>query len=464
MTLPVGFVVRVARGVRIRDRGRTLIGGAPLRVVRLGPAARRILSRGKLVVSEPAAGVLAERLLTSGVAEPVVDALPPVPLDDVTCVVPVHDRVDALDRLLESLDRRVRVLVVDDASHASQEVRRVVERHGASLIRREINGGPAAARNTGLAQVRTPLVLFVDSDVVVSEQTLRHLARHFTDPKVALVAPRVRPLGDDRSVVGRYEAVCSSLDMGRRSALVRPLSAVSWVPSAAVMARRAAIGAGFDDAMRSGEDVDLAWRLISEGWRVRYDADVAVHHEHRTATMDWLARKAFYGTSAAGLAARHGSAVAPAVVTPIQALISLSLLAQRRWSIPLGAALASLVVVRTRAKLHRIERPGAVAAELTCGALMATSRQMSQLLLRHWWPLAAVASVRSRRMRRAVVVCAVVQSLVDFRRHEPNLDPLRFALTARLDDLAYGVGLWRGVIRSRSVAALRPRWAATAMR
>jgi len=38
----------------------------------------------------------------------------------------------------------------------------------------------------------------------------------------------------------------------------------------------------------------------------------------------------------------------------------------------------------------------------------------------------------------------------------PDLDPVRFAIARRLDDLAYGYGVWRSAIRGRSLAALLP--------
>jgi hypothetical protein len=145
------------------------------------------------------------------------------------------------------------------------------------------------------------------------------LLPHLTDPR--LVAPRIvaLPGGRDRWV-GRYEAAVSALDMGERPAAVRPLLAVSYVPSAALLARRTALGAGFDESMRVAEDVDLIWRLAAAGWRVRYEPGAAVAHEHPAGTGEWLRRRAFYGTGAALLAGRHGSAVAPVVISPSTAV------------------------------------------------------------------------------------------------------------------------------------------------
>jgi hypothetical protein len=57
-----------------------------------------------------------------------------------------------------------------------------------------------------------------------------------------------------------------------------------------------------------------------------------------------------------------------------------------------------------------------------------------------------------------VLTAAVVQGLLDHRRTRPQLDPVRYVVALRLDDLAYGAGLWTGAVRRRSVRALLPRW------
>jgi hypothetical protein len=55
-----------------------------------------------------------------------------------------------------------------------------------------------------------------------------------------------------------------------------------------------------------------------------------------------------------------------------------------------------------------------------------------------------------------LIMAAVADTLIERRRLEPDLDPVRFAIALRLDDLAYGAGLWGGALRGRSVRALLP--------
>lgn len=456
MTLPMGFAVRLAPGVRIRDHGRTLIGGAPIRVNHLSARATSLLRDGTMVVTDPTTRQLAEQLLDSGMAEPVTALLPPLDLDQVTCVVPVRDRPVGLDRLLTSLDKAIRVIVVDDASIDPERMAKVAGRHGADFIPLHRNVGPAGARNAGLREVATPYVVFVDSDVVIDPDAVARLLRHLHDPKVALVAPRIRGLDRDDSWIGRYEAARSSLDLGRDSALVRPHSTIAWVPSAVVVARVDVLGAGFDSSMTVGEDVDLVWRLDAEGWRIRYDADVVARHDHRTSPGQWLRRKAFYGTGAAPLAARHGAKVAPAVLTPLGAATTLAVVAQRRWSAPVMAVLSAGMAWRLSRSLRGGDHPWRTASELTVLGISANLAQLMHLVLRHWWPAAFVVAILSRRARRALIICATADTLIERRRLGPDLDSFRFAIALRIDYAAYGAGLWAGALRGRSLSALLP--------
>lgn len=89
----------------------------------------------------------------------------------VSVIIPTHDRPErlgaALDTALAQTYRSLEVLVVDDAS--ARPVDDVVgpraERdRRVRLLRRQTNGGAAAARNTGLAAARGDLVAFLDDD------------------------------------------------------------------------------------------------------------------------------------------------------------------------------------------------------------------------------------------------------------------------------------------------------------
>ncbi|MRH27793.1 mycofactocin system glycosyltransferase [Microbacterium sp. SYP-A9085] len=454
--VPAGTVLRLGTDVWRYADGRILVGGAPTRVMRLRPAAARLVADGTLTASDPASARLADRLLDAGIAHPDPDTLPRIPLGDLTVVVPVHGRPTELERLLAGL-RELSVLVVDDGTPepVASALRAVVAAGGARLLRTERNAGPASARNHGLRHVQTPFVAFVDSDVVLDVEALARMLRHFADPGLALVGPRIVGTGPGRTWVERYENARSSVDLGRRAALVRPRSPVAWISSTCLVARVDALEGGFTDGMRVAEDVDLVWRLDEAGWRVRYDPAVTVAHEHRRDMRRWFGRKFFYGTGAAALADRHPAAIPPAILRPWSAVVVVALCSVRWWSIPVAGAVAAGAAWRLGRRLGTGADARVLPWRLVGGGVLSALTQVSALALRHWWPVGAAAAVVSRRARWLIGVAALVDGVIEHRRLRADLDLPRFILARRLDDMAYGAGVWWGCLRRGSFRALR---------
>jgi mycofactocin system glycosyltransferase len=452
---PNGFAVRLEPKVARYDSGRVLVGGSPVRVVRLSDHAKSLFDDGRLEVRDEPSALLAGRLIDGNLASPVLDTFEVSP-GDLTVVIPVRDRAEQLDRCLAAISP-LRCLVIDDASHDPALNANVASRHGAEFIALTANRGPAGARNEGLCRVKTPYVAFIDSDVVVTADAILVLARHFADQQLALVAPLVKGIARSSRPkwYERYDAVASSLDLGQTGCLVRSGATVSWLPSACLVGRVAALGNGFDERLRVGEDVDLVWSLTANGWGVRYDPTQQALHDVRPAFLPWLERKFFYGTGGGELGRRHGSKIAPAVLGPVSAIAAAALLTRRWWSLPLALG-AIVLTARSLEKALPELTPRMVPVRLAAQGLGWAIRQESALLLRHWWPVALLCAARFRIVRRALATAAIVD-LLTFLHERPQLDPLTAFCGRRLDDISYGSGLWWGAITSRSLRCLQVR-------
>jgi mycofactocin system glycosyltransferase len=326
-----------------------------------------------------------------------------------------------------------------------------------------VNGGPGAARNTGLAAADTPLVAFLDSDCVPGPSWLDPLLPHFADPAVGAVAPRIVADEPGRTWLARYEGASSTLDMGARPSIVRPGSRVSYVPGAALVVRRAAAGAGFDEAMRVGEDVDFVWRLAAAGWRVRYEPAATMRHQHRVRLRAWFARRKDYGTSAASLELRH-----PGTARPLQvsAWTALAWLATAAGHPAAGAALTGTSVALLARRLARVTgeqwpRPQAwtawqLAGRLAGGGTLAAGRPLGSAISRTWWPAALPAAMALRRARYPLAALVLAPPLLDWLDRRPPLDPARYVAARLLDDVAYSLGVWQGCARQRTIRPLLP--------
>lgn len=450
--LPPGTRLGLEPGVS-RPAPDVLIGGRPRRLLRLsetGAGAMGEILTGP--VTSPAGRVLGRRLTDAGVAWVLAPGAPARPADPgaparapdaaVTVVVPVRDRPGQLERCLAALAAGTPVVVVDDGSVDRAAVAAVASAAGATAVRRERPGGPAAARNAGLAVVTTPLVAFVDSDCTVAAGWLEGLVHHFADPLVAAAAPRV---------VG--SAGPSPLDMGRAALPVRPGSPVPYVPTAALVARVAALGDGFDEDLRHGEDVDLVWRLVDAGWRVRYDPSVEILHEEGARVPARMARRFAYGTSAGALALRHPRRLAPVVASPGPASAVAAALCGRPALGALAAAGTAAAVARRARRLGLGAEAAGMAGRALAGTWLAAGRWCRQ----SGAPLAAaIAALPGRRRwaRRAAVGAAVLapSAMRALGRRPPGPAPATL-----LEDLSYGAGVVVGSLRAGTWEPLVPR-------
>jgi mycofactocin system glycosyltransferase len=462
--LPEGFGLALDPRLRRFREGTVLAGGRPGRVLTLSPAGTSALDA--LVAGDlpdHATRLLAGRLVRAGMAHPRRPrgdgpGVSPPPSPSVTVVVPARDRVDALGRCLASLGTGQPVLVVDDASTDPGAVADTCRAFDARTVRREVNGGPGAARTTAVALVDTELIAFVDSDCTVPEGWLDDLIWRFADPTVGAVAPRVRParpVGTGDAVLDRFARAHGPLDLGPDEGEVGPDRAVRYVPTAALVVRRTALDAvgGFAPGMRVGEDVDLVWRLVGSGWSVRYVPSVSVAHDEPERWKGVLARRFTYGTSAAPLARRHPGRLAPVELRPRPLLGSLALLAGR-------PALAAAVVATSAVPLARTVRPLGIPAGQawrwsaggTGWTLVGLGRAVTMLA----WPGLLALAATGRRGRRAAAVLLAVPPTVDWVRRRPELDLPRWVVASVADDIAYGAGVWTGCLREHTLGPLLP--------
>jgi mycofactocin glycosyltransferase len=448
----------IDRSARVLAGGAVVIGGRPVRLLRLTPAGGRLVCAwrdGAAVDRTPASERLAQRLITAGLAHPQLDRHGPWTTDEVAIVIPARDRAELLARCLSSVGPARERVVVDDGSRDTAAIAAVAAVADAVVVCHQRATGPAQARNAGAAATSAPLIAFVDSDVRPDPDWLAGLIGHFADPGVAAVAPRVSVPAAD-GAVSAYEAARSPLDLGDAPGLAGPGRRLGFVPAAALVLRRSAFEAvgGFDAGMAVGEDVDLVWRLSNAGWTVRYEPSVVVEHPARARPRAWLGQRLAYGSSAGALARRHPDAMRHLVI-PRWAVAPWLLAAAGRPRAALLTAAAGTWVVAARLP----PAPGARLELLrfVASAQLRIGRQMLDAGWRAYPPLLAGAAVARPQVRRSLAAGLAVSVIADWLTRRPRLDPVRFGALRAADDLAYATGVWLGCIRARTASPLVPK-------
>ena len=247
-----------------------------------------------------------------------------VSMADLTVVVPTRNAADLLPACLESVRRSgaAEIIVVDGLSLDSS--REIAASYGATVLSDEGRGLPHA-RSLGAERARTTHVALVDADVVLPDGALALLLDEFEE-------------GDYAGLQAGLASVGGPGYWGRALAHHHRTGRSRWWFGvvATIFRRDQLLELGFDDDFRSGEDIDLRWRLERAGLRIGVSRTVMV--QHRFARDDFQFAKDQFLMDGVGLgvmARKHGLRGLTLALLPLAAAVrgaGLSVLkAQPQW-------------------------------------------------------------------------------------------------------------------------------------
>lgn len=214
---------------------------------------------------------------------------------ELSVVVPTFNRRSRLERLLTGLERESTelpfevVVIVDGSTDGTDEMLSSLQTSYRLRWEREVQAGPAAARNRGVGLAVADVVLFLDDDVDVSSGLLaRHLLAHRDASDVVLIGPMLAPVGRRLPAWLRWEAASLQRHYERMANGDWPPTPRQFFTANASVRREhiLAVG-GFDERFRRAEDVEFAYRLEARGLRFRFDPVAAVFHEPDRSFESW---------------------------------------------------------------------------------------------------------------------------------------------------------------------------------
>ena len=218
-------------------------------------------------------------------------------------IIPVYNRPDEVDELLESLTRQhfqdFEVLVVEDGSSVPCES--VVDRYATSLnihYLKKANSGPGQTRNFGAERSRGEYLLILDSDCVLPPNYLDAIEAELQkEPADAFGGPDRAHESFTRVQKAINYAMTSFFTTGGIRGGKKKMD--KFYPRSFNMGIRREVyqDLGGFSKMRFGEDIDFSIRIFKAGYRCRLFPDAWVWHKRRT---DW--RKFFKQVYNSGIA------------------------------------------------------------------------------------------------------------------------------------------------------------------
>lgn len=214
-------------------------------------------------------------------------------MNSISVVIPSYNDTEQLEFCLDALNRQtIRenleiIISLDGETPLPSEISRK-----ADLVVKGPHAGPAATRNRGWMASSGEYLLFTDSDCIPDD----HWAEEMT---------RVLMNGAD-AVKGIYShggtgvmQRLAQVEFEERYQILSRLESIDMVDTYSAGFRRETLErtGGFDETFPfpDHEDVDLSYRMISEGYRLHFAPAASVSHTHRNGWRSYFAMKVSRG-------------------------------------------------------------------------------------------------------------------------------------------------------------------------
>ncbi len=219
-------------------------------------------------------------------------------------IVPVYNRPDEIDELLESITKQeyhddFEVIIVEDGSNKSSES--IVEKYISNLNIKYFykeNTGAGLSRNYGMEKATGNYFIILDSDVIIPPTYLStvkaELTKTFTDA-----------YGGPDAAHDSFTAIQKSINYSMTSTLTtggirgKKKSVGKFQPRSFNfgLSKKAFEKTNGFSNLKAGEDIDLSFRLIESGFETQLLEKAFVYHKRRTTVNQFFKQTFAFGTA-----------------------------------------------------------------------------------------------------------------------------------------------------------------------
>ena len=194
-------------------------------------------------------------------------------------IIPVYNARNTLGECLSSIVnssyKHYEIIIVDDGS--SDESMKIAAEYSCKILTHEKGKGAAAARNTGVREAKGDILVFIDSDIVIQEDSLEKFADMFA------VDEKVSGISGVYSVYNRFNNLLSQykhLVVYYRENICGDISEDSCKTAFVAFRRDIFDRHSFDESIENAsiEDIEFSRMLISEGYSLKLDKTNEVEH------------------------------------------------------------------------------------------------------------------------------------------------------------------------------------------
>lgn len=188
---------------------------------------------------------------------------------------------NTIQSILKSRYPQFELLIIDDGStdRTADIVEEESKKHAHVRLFKKENGGKSSALNIGFHEAQAEIIVTLDADTLIAEDTLSKIVKYFTDPKVGAVSGNVK-IGNRKNLLTWWQHIEYVTGYNLEKRAFDELDSITVVPGAIGAWRKSAlIEVDLFEEDTLAEDTDATMKLLRKGYTIRSEADAIAYTE-----------------------------------------------------------------------------------------------------------------------------------------------------------------------------------------
>ncbi len=208
-------------------------------------------------------------------------------------IIPAHNEEKGIEETIFSVLKSdyknlKEILVINDGStdNTKRIVQEIAKKYPKVKLINKKNTGKADSINYVLKKVETDLVAIIDADSYIRKNALRNMVGYFDSPEIGSVTGRIL-VKNNKKLLERLQAIEYAMIIFTRK-LLEFVEGI-WVTPGALSVYRTGVlkQVGGFDPKNMTEDVEITWRLIKAGYRIRVAVNAITYTSVPDTKKDW---------------------------------------------------------------------------------------------------------------------------------------------------------------------------------
>ena len=222
-----------------------------------------------------------------------------IKLPFVSLIIPAYNEENAIARTIKNLlsinypKNKLEIVVVDDGS--TDNTYNIVKKFADKIhILRKKNKGKASALNFGLRHVKNEYVAVIDADTLLDNNALINCMKYFNLENVAAVTSHIISKSTN-TLLEKMQNIEYMVTALTRKVKERPNLIDATPGPLSVYKKDILIKLGGFDEKNVLEDVEIAWRLLKNGYKIKMAYDAMAYTTYPNTLKSWWKQRTRWG-------------------------------------------------------------------------------------------------------------------------------------------------------------------------